>query len=54
MEELISEESEEAEHQVEVHLGMPSHPHLPSSELIFQSSVDPFTDAPLMVTPGGR
>ena len=54
MEELIREESKEAEHQVEMNLRMPSHLHLPSSELVLQSSVDPLADAPLVVTPGGR
>ena len=32
---------QDAEHQVAVDLAMPAYPHIPSAELVFESSIDP-------------
>lgn len=54
MEELVGEEGQDPQHEMQMDLGVPLHPHLPSPELILQASVHPLTDAPLAVSSGGR
>ena len=38
---LVDGQRQDAEHQVAVDLGMPAYPHIPSAELVFESSIDP-------------
>ena len=54
MEELVGEEGEDPQHEMQMDLGAPLHPYLPSSELVFQPGIHPLADAPLAVSSGRR
>ena len=49
MEELVGEESEDAEHDVQMHLGMTAYPHLPPTKLVLKTGVDPLAYTALAV-----
>jgi len=54
LEELVCEQSENAEHDVQMHLVMSAHPHLPTTKLILETRIHSLTDAALTITPLGR